>query len=356
MKIEVCEQMLASWLKHIKGCQIEQTNWRPPPAAVSQLSDEDFQSIDAFVNEIQKFAAENNLDIFKRSTIKQMVIQCEIDVVGVRIQDGVIGDLYLIDSAFHENGLNYGDVVARVLKKILRAVFVSDTIFKSIPAKILFVSPKCGEELRGTLVKNIQTLQATLGRFYPDVETVLLFNEDFTKTVYRPLLEKVDCISDDNDLFIRNLKLCNTAQKFESHEPNQSFSSPDSVVIDNAVYTYKDLTRTVSPRIVSERKTPKGGNMNVVFGVLYGLIDKGRMTESVVQDLQSLTFSKRQFSLSSFPVLIPAVKLNSSGYEECRFYKNNPIEILNVRYYVCSQWIPNRIRRLQAWYETMLQT
>lgn len=85
-----------------------------------------------------------------------MVIQCEIDVVGVRIQDGVIGDLYLIDSAFHENGLNYGDVVARVLKKILRAVFVSDTIFKSIPAKILFVSPKCGEELRGTLVKTFK--------------------------------------------------------------------------------------------------------------------------------------------------------------------------------------------------------
>ena len=75
MKIEVCEQMLASWLKHIKGCQIVQTNWCPSPAAVSQLSDEDFQSIDAFVNEIQKFAAENNLDIFKRSTIKQMVIQ-----------------------------------------------------------------------------------------------------------------------------------------------------------------------------------------------------------------------------------------------------------------------------------------
>ncbi|CAN8141347.1 hypothetical protein THIOSC15_2890008 [uncultured Thiomicrorhabdus sp.] len=29
MKIEVAESMLQSWLKHIVGCEIVQSNWKP---------------------------------------------------------------------------------------------------------------------------------------------------------------------------------------------------------------------------------------------------------------------------------------------------------------------------------------
>ena len=115
MKIEVCEQMLAAWLNHIKGCQLVQTNWIPSPVAVENLSEETLTSIGEFVSAINRFSEENNLDIFKHSTVKQMVGQCEIDIVGVRLEDGIVQKVYLIDSAFHENGLNYGDVVARVL-------------------------------------------------------------------------------------------------------------------------------------------------------------------------------------------------------------------------------------------------
>lgn len=145
MKIEVCEQMLAAWLNHIKGCQLVQTNWIPSPVAVENLSEETLTSIGEFVSAINRFSEENNLDIFKHSTVKQMVGQCEIDIVGVRLEDGIVQKVYLIDSAFHENGLNYGDVVARVLKKILRAIFVADASFRNIPAQIVFVSPKCGK-------------------------------------------------------------------------------------------------------------------------------------------------------------------------------------------------------------------
>ena len=162
MKIEVCEQMLAAWLNHIKGCQLVQTNWIPSPVAVENLSEETLTSIGEFVSAINRFSEENNLDIFKHSTVKQMVGQCEIDIVGVRLEDGIVQKVYLIDSAFHENGLNYGDVVARVLKKILRAIFVADASFRNIPAQIVFVSPKCGENLRQILQEHVQFLRETV--------------------------------------------------------------------------------------------------------------------------------------------------------------------------------------------------
>ena len=29
MKIEIGESLIYTWLRHVKGCQIVQTNWRP---------------------------------------------------------------------------------------------------------------------------------------------------------------------------------------------------------------------------------------------------------------------------------------------------------------------------------------
>ena len=335
MKIEVCEQMLAAWLNHIKGCQLVQTNWIPSPVAVENLSEETLTSIGEFVSAINRFSEENNLDIFKHSTVKQMVGQCEIDIVGVRLEDGIVQKVYLIDSAFHENGLNYGDVVARVLKKILRAIFVADASFRNIPAQIVFVSPKCGENLRQILQEHVQFLRETVKRFYPDSEILVLFNEDFTQTVYEPLLEKVDSLNDDNDLFLRSVKLCKTAESFKGKTFPQQYSEKP-------------------PRAeTAARKTPRGGNREIVFGILHRLIDRGLMTEELVSELCRPGFAKRNFSLPSFPVLIRENELRRLGYEECRFYKNDPIEILNTQYLVCSQWIPERIRRLQSWYERL---
>lgn len=162
-----------------------------------------------------------------------------------------------------------------------------------------------------------------------------MFNEDFTQTVYEPLLEKVDSLNDDNDLFLRSVKLCKTAESFKGKTFPQQYSEKP-------------------PRAeTAARKTPRGGNREIVFGILHRLIDRGLMTEELVSELCRPGFAKRNFSLPSFPVLIRENELRRLGYEECRFYKNDPIEILNTQYLVCSQWIPERIRRLQSWYERL---
>lgn len=39
MKIEMGESLFYSWLRHVKECQVVQTNWKPSPSW--QLRDED---------------------------------------------------------------------------------------------------------------------------------------------------------------------------------------------------------------------------------------------------------------------------------------------------------------------------
>lgn len=39
MKIEMGESLFYSWLRHVKECQVVQTNWKPSPSW--QLQDED---------------------------------------------------------------------------------------------------------------------------------------------------------------------------------------------------------------------------------------------------------------------------------------------------------------------------
>ena len=205
MKIEVCEHAIAAWLTHVKGCQIVQINWKPSPLAT--YSQEDMKDIEGFVEEIRKFSAEKGLDILKKSTLSQMVQQCEIDVAGVRLEEGIVGNLYLVDSAFHENGLNYNDTVARVLKKIVRALFVAGVVFKDIPAEVIFASPKCGRESERKLREELKELDGIIHNFYPDSKITLLFNFDFAAEVYAPLIENIDRFGDDNDLFLRSVKL-----------------------------------------------------------------------------------------------------------------------------------------------------
>jgi hypothetical protein len=48
--------------------------------------------------------------------------------------------------------------------------------------------------------------------------------------------------------------------------------------------------------------------------------------------------------------LILASDFAGTGYERCRYYPETVI-INGDSYYVCSQWVPERIERLKKWYE-----
>lgn len=327
MKIEICEQMIASWLQHIKGCQIVQTNWSPSPC--SEIADEDINAVANFVADINNYLGEEDIDIFKKLTMRQLVMQCEIDVVGIHIVDGTVGDLYLVDSAFHENGLNYNNVVAVVIKKLLRAALVSSIVFPGVPANIIFASPKCGDTLKKQLAEKLNELDSIIKHYYPDIDIVMLFNEEFAQTVYAPITEIIGSVNNDNDLFIRSMKLAHLSEAYKE----KNTAAPATVLKMTSL----------------ESKTPRGQNKSKVFSTLQKIIAAGKMDSTMLSNLCDPDFCNREFNMPTFPVLVQNTEFPASGYENSRFYSPEMIYINDLPYRVCSQWIPQRMRRLETW-------
>lgn len=124
MKIEIGESLFYSWLRHVKECQIVQTNWKASSKWLLQNEDE-LQNIMSRTSEF--FLNKYNYNIYKQnSSLNQLLRQSESDAVGICIKDG-LNEIYAIDVAFHESGLNYGsadETISRVIKSVLEQLCV----------------------------------------------------------------------------------------------------------------------------------------------------------------------------------------------------------------------------------------
>lgn len=258
MKIEICEQMVQSWLLNCKLCEIVQTNWSISPLrdfTVSEIDEvkmlmEEIQdklnqhlknetaiisalqeSVDEEANEgylieknedredkkSNKKSKVTKLNVFKKSTPSQFIKQCEIDVVGVKFNSNSVDRIYLVDSAFHRAGLGYHDAVATVVKKIIRAVIVSGVIFgRSIPVQIIFAAPKCGVKLDTQIQGIVGALKKIVAGYYANISIDLYLNEIFTQEIYLPLKSNLDELNNDNDLFMRALNLAKVAESYST--------------------------------------------------------------------------------------------------------------------------------------------
>ncbi len=199
MKIEVGESLACSYLRHVKRCWIVQANWKAP-AGLGQRQDAET----LFLEMRQRFDVDGS--VFKKTKdAGQFFKQGEIDVVGVDQQGGV----HAMEVAFHEDGLNYkGSTEKRVLKKMLRTLFILRTYhLPETRIHIYFLSPKA----RPKVQKPLEITFDDLRREYADVEWHLLTNDDFDKSIVRPTLEKASAVADSSELFVRSVKLLETA-------------------------------------------------------------------------------------------------------------------------------------------------
>lgn len=241
MKIEMCEQMLQSWLLHIKQCQIVQTNWSISP--LHNITTKDIEDGYKFVVETQdslnvilekeyldalqesidneeindnsgKNKKVTKLNIIKKNKASQFMRQCEIDVLGVKVEDGEVNRVFLMDSAFHKGGLGYHDVVATVTKKLIRAIIVSRVIFgDKIDVTVGFASPECKPSPENAIIKVVNLLKTLVVSKYPNVSIELYFNDKFANEIYKPLMDNTDKLNNDNDLFMRALNLIKECDK-----------------------------------------------------------------------------------------------------------------------------------------------
>lgn len=217
MKIEVGESLACSYLRHVKRCWIVQANWKAP----GDWGRGRRQGAEALFSEMkQRFDRDGS--VFKKTKdAEQFFKQGEIDVVGVEQQ----GSIHAMEVAFHEGGLNYGNTEERVLKKMLRTLLILRTYHSpETRIHIYFLSPKVHLKVQ----KSLEATFAALRGEYADVEWDLLTNDDFAKSIVRQTLEKASAVADSSELFVRSVKLLETADWHSTSPVTVASAHPDA--------------------------------------------------------------------------------------------------------------------------------
>ena len=198
MKIEIGESLCYSFLRHVRQCWVVQANWKVSEHWAKLLSEGELD--ERFRGMRERFDPDGS--VFKGTKGGQQFLkQGEIDVVGF----GQDGSVHAMDVAFHESGLNYtGGVDKRVLKKLLRTMFVLDAYHPDeVERHIYFASPKVHKGVQEPLEKVFGMLAAE----YSSVKWHLLTNEEFNRKLLIPTLEKAGKVADTSELFVRAAKL-----------------------------------------------------------------------------------------------------------------------------------------------------
>ena len=203
MKLEMGESLMQSFLKHVKGCIITQTNWKSAHSW-NTTTESWAQATALFETNIRNHQAFS--DIFKDLSLKQTLDQAEIDVIGI-IDDTV----YMAEVAFHEKGLQYGkkeEINERVFKKLLRAYLIGLAYFPDSKYEIIFASPKVNPAPDTEIRKTFEVLQKDFNKD-EKVSFHYIVNDDFKDKILVRTLQAAASDADTSALFLHSVKLLN---------------------------------------------------------------------------------------------------------------------------------------------------
>lgn len=314
MKIEMGESLFYSWLRHVKECQIVQTNWK----VSSKWDMRHEEEVHAIMKEIDNYYLEKyNYQIFKKnSSITQVIQQGECDVVGISF-DQPVTNFYAVDVAFHEAGLNYGsreETVMKVISKCVRNAICLYGYMDTKSADIIFASPKINPAIMNDLIPCINDLNNFFQLSGYNFRVRIIANELFNEQVLQPILLASSGVADTSELFLRSYQLYQMFQDRKSKEKpyTQKNSNPTPVTSDNVAYKELKIGRLVQ----------------TVLKPL--LISKA--TELEIEQMQHLEYSKENFGIQ-YPLLL---KTTSPIHE--RHYYKDLFTIHGETYRLCCEW------------------
>jgi hypothetical protein len=321
MKIEMGESLFYSWLRHVKECQIVQTNWKVSPQWALQHEDE-LVALMTAADDL--FSSKYGYKIFKKtSSFSQLIQQAECDAVGIAVQeDG--NHFYAVDVAFHESGLNYGsreETVMKIIAKSLRMAMCLYGFVGSKAAEIVFASPKITPSILKDLEPCIvDTNELLAGRGF-DFMVRVIANDEFNESVLQPILLMSDGVADTSELFLRSYQMFTMFSDTSVAVPNQTRLQVgrkplDLPLTDDGIY--KELKIGQLARTVFRRT-----------------LEDGLASEDEVGFMQNAEYSKQFFGLQ-YPVLLRTDERDT----ELHYYKD-PIFIRGERYRICCEWFEN---------------
>lgn len=310
MKIEMCESLLYSWLRHVKECKIVQTNWKVSGKWELKNADE---IAELMKKSNQFFESKYGYSVYKNNSLEQLLMQAEVDVLGISVSDG--NEIYAIDVAFHESGLNYGaknETVSRVVKKIIRTAMCIYGYLDTKSAEIIFATPKINPAIIAELSPKIDDINALFEYLELKFKARLIANEEFQTKILDPILLACEGVSDTSELFLRSYQLV----KMFTNERTVRKAVTNCIVKEDIIQT----------DTLSELKVGKIANT-----ILREALINGLASDDEVLLMQGKDYSKQTFGID-YPLLV------SADSKPIKHYYANTLTINNKKYCLCIEW------------------
>lgn len=332
MKIEMGESLFYSWLRHVKSCQVVQTNWKVSPQW--ELCYE--EKLQKFMSDTDDFFNEKyGYNIYKKNrSLLQLLGQGECDVLGLAFQEDNSLNIYAVDVAFHEAGLNYGthdETIMRVIKKCLRTAMCLWGYLNAQTAEIVFASPKINPAEMKSLIQCAGEMNAIFTKNNLNYHVRILANEDFETIVLNPILMVSKNISDTSELFLR------------SYQMYQMFARKSTTRLAKKcnISTNQPISKTeFNEASVAFQELKIGKLANTV---LRNVLESAKVLPDEIEFMQTKEYSKQFFGLN-FSLLAR----EDTPFDTIRYYRQ-PLSIYGKTYYLCSQWFEASRPQVTRW-------
>jgi hypothetical protein len=315
MKIEMGESLFYSWLRHVKECQVVQTNWKPSPSWQLQHEDCVVRLMDITDKHFQD---KYGYALFGKNSLSQLLMQAEVDAFGVAMTDVGIC-VYAIDVAFHEAGLNYGDrptTVTRVIKKLIRTALCIKGYFNMDCGEVIFASPKINNAVMDDLEPCIAELNELFKENGYEFNARIIANDNFNDHILKPILIASDGVSDTSELFMRGFQL---VKMFGGDKPITRRRSTKTInAIDGEAFNTDSL---------AELKIGK-----IAQTLLRNTLASGSVSHEEIELLRT-----REYSKDTFGIDYPVLALATDEFDKARYY-SKPFSVRGLDYFLCSQW------------------
>lgn len=327
MKIEIAEILVASYLKHAEGCRIVQTNWKT--SGRWNITEYDKEQAFELFGKIKQSSALGS--IFKNNSFEQLIKQAEIDVLGINNTEHSI---FGIDVAFHTAGLNYGsteETAERVMKKLIRTIFIMQTYFKEFDKfNSFFVTPKVNPAVLKSIEPLLIEANQIIGSDFMKID--FISDDNFFTKIVDPITSETDDENDTSELFSRAVKLTQLDNR-------KRFDAPE-----------KRISSNLNSREITEKQEVDG--MKIGQFVQYHIrnaFEKGLISPMDIQNLQNPDYSKRVFN-QNYEIL----RNKSRGIQDAighnRYYAK---ELFCENYYLNSQWVEKHWTPFKKWLERL---
>lgn len=339
MKIEMGESLCASWLRHVKGCQVVQTNWSNSPTWESWNDGEYQEKIEKLFDAVSasfKSKYPDYDDVFKKNSLQTLLKQSECDDFGICIEkDRQVA--YGVDVVFHKNGFIYtGDLkkdIPRVIKKCARTA-MSILLYTGInEVEIIFASPIMMPTHYDKLKPAIDDLNSIMRECGFTYNMRLIANDDFKNEIALPLLKVSENINDDNELFLRSWQLAEIfSQEFKTKTVKHKIhiaDKPDDADADEEVMP--DNTVVIKGETFRLYRRSGEKIQDFVRSTFERLLNISAISDTELKRLHDKEYCLNTFGLQ-FALFVDTEKERSiNGHD--RYYAKR-----TGKFFLCSQW------------------